>query len=162
MDFFGIGLLEILAVLLLMAVIFGPHRLPEVAAQFGRSIRMLREAARGFRDEYLTDFEEVRGEYLNVRGDIKSADSAIRQDLEQADQDVRTAVKEAEADASTAVQAAESAAVARPIPTPTANSGQLGRSRTGSGASSRGPTPARSGARPANVISLNRRRPKRP
>ena len=71
MEIFGIGVLEVMAVMLLMAIVFGPHRLPEIAKQAGRAVRELREYARDFRDEYLTDFEEVREEYLEVRYELE-------------------------------------------------------------------------------------------
>ena len=82
MDFFGIGVLEVVAVLLLIAIVFGPHRLPEIAGQFGRAIRDLREYARDFRDEYLTDFEEVREEYLEVRHDLEQTDQELREEFQ--------------------------------------------------------------------------------
>ena len=45
MELFGIGILEILLIFALFAIIFGPHRLPEIAAQFGRAVRVLRAYA---------------------------------------------------------------------------------------------------------------------
>jgi sec-independent protein translocase protein TatA len=94
MDFFGIGVLEVVAVLLLIAIVFGPHRLPEIAGQFGRAIRDLREYARDFRDEYLTDFEEVREEYLEVRHDLEETDKELREEFQQIDADMRMAAAE--------------------------------------------------------------------
>ncbi|MXY78425.1 MAG: twin-arginine translocase TatA/TatE family subunit [Chloroflexi bacterium] len=94
MDFFGIGVLEVVAVLLLIAIVFGPHRLPEIAGQFGRAIRDLREYARDFRDEYLTDFEEVREEYLEVRHDLEQTDQELREEFQQIDADMRMAAAE--------------------------------------------------------------------
>ena len=94
MDFFGIGVLEVVAVLLLLAIVFGPHRLPEIAGQFGRAIRDLREYARDFRDEYLTDFEEVREEYLEVRHDLEQTDQELREEFQQIDADMRMAAAE--------------------------------------------------------------------
>ena len=97
MNIFGVGIPEILVVLLLAAVIFGPGRLPEFAAQFGRAIRELREYARDFRDEYLTDFEEMREEYIEVRHTLAETDQDIRRDLEEAEADIRAAARDAEA-----------------------------------------------------------------
>ena len=96
MNIFGVGIPEILVVLLLAAVIFGPGRLPEFAGQFGRAIRELREYARDFRDEYLTDFEEMREEYIEVRHHLEETDQDIRRDLEEAEADIRAAARDAE------------------------------------------------------------------
>ena len=109
MEIFGIGVLEVMAVMLLMAIVFGPHRLPEIAKQAGRAVRELREYARDFRDEYLTDFEEVREEYLEVRYELEQTDSEFRQEMKELDEDLRSTVREAEKDATEAVKEAESA-----------------------------------------------------
>ncbi len=96
MNIFGVGIPEILVVLLLAALIFGPGKLPEIAGQFGRAIRELREYARDFRDEYLTDFEEVREELIEQRFELQQIDADIRADVEQAGADLRGAVRDAE------------------------------------------------------------------
>ncbi|MYD54347.1 MAG: hypothetical protein F4W96_08605 [Chloroflexi bacterium] len=106
MNIFGVGIPEILVVLLLAALIFGPGKLPEIAGQFGRAIRELREYARDFRDEYLTDFEEVREEFIEQRFELQQIDADIRADLEQAEQDVRSAVRDAEVMTEEAIEAA--------------------------------------------------------
>ncbi len=106
MNIFGVGIPEILVVLLLAAVIFGPGKLPEIAGQFGRAIRELREYARDFRDEYLTDFEEVREELIEQRFELQQIDADIRADLEQAEADVRGAVRDAEVMTEEAIEAA--------------------------------------------------------
>ena len=106
MNIFGVGIPEILVVLLLAALIFGPGKLPEIAGQFGRAIRELREYARDFRDEYLTDFEEVREELIEQRFELQQIDADIRADLEQAEADVRGAVRDAEVMTEEAIEAA--------------------------------------------------------
>jgi len=108
-EIFGIGILEVMAVMVLMAIVFGPHRLPEIAKQAGRAVRELREYARDFRDEYLTDFEEVREEYLEVRYEMKQTDSEFREEMKEIDEDLRTTVRDAERDATEAIKEAESA-----------------------------------------------------
>ena len=107
MNIFGVGIPEILVVLLLAAVIFGPGKLPEIAGQFGRAIRELREHARDFRDEYLTDFEEVREEFIEQRFELQQIDADIRADLEAAEADVRSAVRDAETMTEEAIEAAK-------------------------------------------------------
>ena len=180
MNIFGVGIPEILVVLLLAAVIFGPGRLPEIAGQFGRAIRELREYARDFRDEYLTDFEEVREELIEQRFEFQQLDSDIRADLEQAQADVRGAVQDAETMTEEAIEAAKDGSVSGESPAPTATQTAAGdglqaeqrqvrrvrrrpvvRPRKVSAAAGGGDADvadASEPARPSNVISLNRRR----
>ena len=44
MDFFGIGFGEVLLILMLALIIWGPRRLPEIARTLGRTVRALRKA----------------------------------------------------------------------------------------------------------------------
>ena len=170
MNIFGVGIPEILVVLLLAAVIFGPGRLPEFAAQFGRAIRELREYARDFRDEYLVDFEEMREEYIEVRHELSETDQSIRADLEAAEQDIRLAARDAEAAAEDAVAAARDdggPAATTAAPARTEERGEDGADAAPTREHRRArrpivrrrqPTAAEAPARPSNVISLNRRR----
>jgi len=45
MDFFGIGPLEILLILLIALIIFGPGKLPEIGRTLGRTMRTLKKAS---------------------------------------------------------------------------------------------------------------------
>lgn len=181
MNIFGVGIPEILIVLLLAAVIFGPGKLPEIAGQFGRAIRELREHARDFRDEYLTDFEEVREELIEQRFELQQIDADIRAELEQAEADVRGAVRDAEVMTEEAIEAARDGETSRASASATATAedseGQPAEQRPTRRVRRRRPVvrprrvaaAASSGAdedvaettepaRPSNVISLNRRR----
>lgn len=44
MDFFGIGLGEVLLILVVALIIWGPKRLPQIARTMGKTIRALRKA----------------------------------------------------------------------------------------------------------------------
>ncbi len=174
MEIFGIGFFEIMAVLLLAAIIFGPHRLPELAGQMGRAVRELREYARDFRDEYLVDFEEVKEEYLEIRHELQTEGQEFQAELEEADSDIRSSLREIEGDTQKAISEAKSGeaensartgskaerAVRMQEETATAS-----REPTRSGAGRRGRNVRRRTqqaqvARPSNVISLQRRRGK--
>ena len=177
MNIFGVGIPEILVVLLLAALIFGPGKLPEIAGQFGRAIRELREYARDFRDEYLTDFEEVREEFLEQRFELQQIDADIREDLAQAQADVRGAVRDAEVMTEDAIAAAkdqDSAPTAESTGAVSGNGGVTESDQRATRRVRRRPVvrPRRAAAaaavseaddspepaRPSNVISLNRRR----
>ncbi|MDE2891913.1 MAG: twin-arginine translocase TatA/TatE family subunit [Chloroflexota bacterium] len=180
MNIFGVGIPEVLVVLLLAAVIFGPGKLPEIAGQFGRAIRELREYARDFRDEYLTDFEEVREEFIEQRFELEQIDADIRADLQQAEADVRGAVRDAEEMTEEAIEAARdggstervsgggaTATEEREETEPEERQVRRTRRRRAivrprravAAASEDSGEDAVEPARPSNVISLNRRRP---
>ncbi|MFC2044104.1 twin-arginine translocase TatA/TatE family subunit [Chloroflexota bacterium] len=44
MDFFGLGLGEVLLVLVIALIIWGPERIPEVARTLGKTVRTFRKA----------------------------------------------------------------------------------------------------------------------
>ena len=44
MDFFGIGFGEVLLILIVALIIWGPKRLPEIARTLGKTVRALRKA----------------------------------------------------------------------------------------------------------------------
>ena len=45
MNFFGIGPMEILLILIVALIIFGPGRLPEIARVMGKTMRTLKKAS---------------------------------------------------------------------------------------------------------------------
>ena len=44
MDFFGMGMGEILLILIVVLIVWGPGKIPEVARTIGRTVRTLRKA----------------------------------------------------------------------------------------------------------------------
>ncbi len=45
MDFFGMGSMEILLILIVSLIIFGPGKLPEIGRKVGRMMHVLRKAS---------------------------------------------------------------------------------------------------------------------
>lgn len=59
--FFGpIGWPELLVILVLVLVVFGPRRLPEIADAMGKSIRKFREASRDATTEVQRELNETK------------------------------------------------------------------------------------------------------
>ena len=52
MELFGIGLPELLLILLIALIVLGPEKLPEVASQLGKAMRELQAISKGFTEEY--------------------------------------------------------------------------------------------------------------
>ena len=59
---FSLGVPELLVILVIVILIFGAKRLPEIGKAFGRSVKELKDATRGDRDEissWIKDDKEV-------------------------------------------------------------------------------------------------------
>ena len=57
MDFFGIGLGELLLILVLALIIWGPGKLPDIAQTLGKTIRALRKATFDLTTEMTKEIE---------------------------------------------------------------------------------------------------------
>lgn len=51
MNFFGIGLPEMLVILVIALLVFGPRKLPEIGRSLGKALRGFQEASREFESE---------------------------------------------------------------------------------------------------------------
>lgn len=71
---FGIGMPEMLLILAVALIIFGPKRLPELAKSLGRALGEFKRATSDLKDsiEKDTGLDEVRGSLNDVKKDIKS------------------------------------------------------------------------------------------
>ena len=57
MDFFGVGFGEVILILLLALIIWGPKRLPEIARTLGRTVRALRKATYDFTSQVTKELD---------------------------------------------------------------------------------------------------------
>ena len=48
MDFFGVGLLEVVLILVVFLIVLGPQKVPEMGAKLGKLIRQAQKASRDF------------------------------------------------------------------------------------------------------------------
>jgi sec-independent protein translocase protein TatB len=96
MQVFGIGLPELLLILILAVIVVGPDRLPEVAAQLARWIRQLRSyaqyVARDFRD-VVTEIERETGA---SREDLREIAGVLRRDMGRVSDELESASRAAE------------------------------------------------------------------
>jgi len=63
MDFLGIGLPELIIILIVAVIVVGPKRLPEVAVQIARAIRQLRGYATDVTAQMRSELDELTREY---------------------------------------------------------------------------------------------------
>ena len=94
MQFLGIGLPELLLILILTVIVVGPERLPEVAAQLARFIRQ----AQAYANYVRKDFNEVIGELEKEVGanreDLKTIAEAFRRDTSSVFEEISKAGEE--------------------------------------------------------------------
>lgn len=57
MNFFNIGPMELLLILIIVLMVFGPDKIPEVGASLGKAIRKFRQATKELAEEF--DLEEI-------------------------------------------------------------------------------------------------------
>lgn len=79
MDFLGIGLPELVVILILTLIVVGPKRLPETAAQIARAIREFRRYSSGITRELSEAVKDLEREYGDLRGEWKALNEELRQ-----------------------------------------------------------------------------------
>ncbi len=62
MEFFGMGVMEILVILVVGLIVFGPGRLPQVARNLGRGVASLRKVTKDLTEEMSIEFQELERE----------------------------------------------------------------------------------------------------
>ena len=135
MDFLGLGIPEVVAIIILALIFIGPRDLPKVAGKFAKFLRDLRMMTEGFRTEWQREInaatrveglKELRDELISTRDTLKEAGQDIREamtiDLEELDEEAEAKAKaKAEAEAQTGEtepEAAEAAEADQPADEP--------------------------------------------
>ena len=82
MDFFGIGFWEIIFILLIALLIFGPSRLPEIARTLGGVMRKFKLAFDQVTLEMKEESAAVKKDITEVGDEVRQAGKTVAQDLE--------------------------------------------------------------------------------
>lgn len=69
MDFFGIGPLEIILVLIIGLIIFGPGKLPQIGRDVGKALRSFKKAASDISTEMSREMKELEEKEQNKKSD---------------------------------------------------------------------------------------------
>lgn len=59
MNFFGIGLPEMILIMVVALLIFGPKKLPEIGRSLGKAIRGFQEASKEFENEFKKEAQQL-------------------------------------------------------------------------------------------------------
>ncbi|HXG35461.1 MAG TPA: Sec-independent protein translocase protein TatB [Dehalococcoidia bacterium] len=95
MDFLGIGLPELILVLLVALIVLGPQRLPQAAVQIARMVKTLRRYASEVTADLKEEFPEFNEEYQGLRKDLRRLRVSVNQEMasvsEEADKTIQAA-----------------------------------------------------------------------
>lgn len=104
MDILGVGFSELIFILLIALMIFGPRRLPEIASKAGKMVRDLRGMYQGLLIEWqreitvaarLEELEEARKELVEARQELsqvrKDVKATAQKDLDQVQENIKDA-----------------------------------------------------------------------
>jgi len=68
MGSFGIGITEVLVVLLIALLVFGPGRVPDIARGLGKAVRQFNKYSSGLTSEFREEFEKELAADSDTRG----------------------------------------------------------------------------------------------
>ena len=67
MGFFGMGAPEIIVIMIVALIIFGPGKLPEIGAQVGKTVRDFRRATRDLTSEFEASVNDVQSTMVEMK-----------------------------------------------------------------------------------------------
>jgi sec-independent protein translocase protein TatB len=94
MDFLGIGLPELIIILIVAVIVVGPKRMPQVAVQIARVIRQLRGYATDVTAQMRSELDELTREYEQVRKELHEFRQAATKDLDSVSREVDRTVRD--------------------------------------------------------------------
>jgi sec-independent protein translocase protein TatB len=103
MNFYGVGLPEIILILVLTLIVVGPQRLPELAAQLARLVRQTRRYAGQITSQLKYEMGDVTQDYEALRQELQQ----LRQELTQQAKPLQDELDAAKADLKAAKESVE-------------------------------------------------------
>ena len=97
MEFLGVGLPELLVILVITLIVVGPGRLPEMAAQIARVMREFRRYTSSLSREVTEALGDLEKEYSEVQEEWKEVGEAVSQDMKAIEKEVSAATDDARA-----------------------------------------------------------------
>lgn len=100
--FENLGSAELIVIFLVILIFFGPKKIPELAANFGKGLRKFREAKEGFETQVKTamkePMEELQKAKSNFDRSFNETSSGIRKQIESGMNDVASPIQDAKTD----------------------------------------------------------------
>ena len=93
MDFFGIGGPELLFILILLFLFFGPSKLPEIAGMMGKAMRKLKQASAEMNKNLQEMSDEIK-ETGKEAGSAVSGDQGLAQELKDVSKELGDVAKD--------------------------------------------------------------------
>jgi sec-independent protein translocase protein TatB len=104
MEFLGVGLPELLVILVLAVIVVGPQRLPEFAAQLARFIRAFRRYSTRVTQEFNETLHELEQEYDDMKGEWKEVGEGLSDDFKSVEEGLQGVERDVTAAAEDAKQ----------------------------------------------------------
>ncbi len=82
MEIFGIGPAEMLLILVIALIVFGPGKLPEIGAALGRAVGDFRRASRDLTANLQDDIADVQKEIEGATKDVTGALGSVQSDVQ--------------------------------------------------------------------------------
>lgn len=120
MNFFGMGGWEIMIILVVALVVFGPERLPEIAGKIGKTVRDLRQMSSDLTGEFersagVQEFKKaIQGEVAEVKSQVTSVTESVKRDLDKAGSTVTSTVSSSNAGGGQAAGSSSAISDAKP------------------------------------------------
>ena len=93
MEILGVGPAEMLLILVIALIVFGPGRLPEIGAALGRAVSDFRRASRELTADLQDGLEEARGELeetlSSTQVELQETAQAVRQEARAISKEVK-------------------------------------------------------------------------
>lgn len=86
---FGLGAGEILIILIIAFLLFGPKQLPEIGRQVGKAVKGFKETAEDLR-------KTVEPELNMIQQEVKMAEQDLQASMKEAEDEITAATKPAE------------------------------------------------------------------
>ncbi len=77
MNIFGIGLPEMVLILVIALLVFGPKKLPEIGQSLGKALRGFQEASKEFENEFKREAQQLENS-VTMKAQLEE-DKAVKQ-----------------------------------------------------------------------------------
>jgi len=141
MEFLGVGLPELVVILVITLIVVGPQRLPEMAAQIARAMREFRRYTSSLSREVTDALGDLEKEYTAAKDEWKEVGEAVQKDVKAIEAEVSGAAD----DVRKAVDLKGPPASSEEGRSKVVSMGDAASRRAQTGASGRGPVGARPG-----------------